>query len=115
MISEYRFLKCLNDKCGHIFQSNVTARYPQCSKCRKSKFLVIEKGKEIESAEIKHLTLLVKSLEARVSVLETGMISKNNVPAVIESPTPPRDEVTDIVEESTADERLKHLQDKYKK
>jgi len=115
MITEYRFLKCLTDECGHVFKSNVTAKYPQCSKCRKSNFIVIEKGKEIESAEIKHLTLLVKSLEARVLALESGKTVEQSVPVVVESPTPPKDEVTDIVEEPSADEQLKNLKDKYKK
>ena len=115
MTAEYRFLKCLSEGCGNVFKSNVQTKYPQCSKCRKSNFIVVEKGKEFESLEMKRLQSIVKSLETRVSALESGRNIEKSVPAVIESPTPPVNEVTDIVEKPSNEERLQRLQDKHKK
>ena len=115
MTSEYRFLKCLTEGCGNVFKSNVKTKYPQCSKCRKSNFIVIEKGKEFESLEMKRLREMVKSLEARVSALESGSSVEKSVPVVSESPTPPADVSTDIVEKPSNEERLQRLQDKHKK
>ena len=115
MTAEYRFLKCLSEECGNVFKSNVQTKYPQCSKCRKSNFIVVEKGKEFESLEMKRLQSIVKSLETRVSALESGRSIEKSVPTVIESPTPPVNEVTDIVEKPSNEERLQRLKDKHKK
>jgi hypothetical protein len=76
---------------------------------------VVEKGKEFESIEMKRLREKVKSLEERVSALEKGSSFEKSVPAVSESPTPPVNEVTDIVEKPSNEERLQRLQDKHKK
>ena len=115
MTAEYRFLKCLTEGCGNVFKSNVKTKYPQCSKCRKSNLIMVEKGKEFESIEMKRLREMVKSLEARVSALESGSSVEKSVPVVSESPTPPADVSTDIVEKPSNEERLQRLQDKHKK
>ena len=115
MTAEYRFLKCLSEGCGNVFKSNVQTKYPQCSKCRKSNFIVVDKEKEFESIEMKRLREKVKSMEERLTALESGSYVKESVPAVIESPTPPADVSTDIVEKPSNEERLQRLQDKHKK
>jgi len=115
MTTEYRFLKCLTDGCGNVFKSNINAKYPQCSKCRKSNFFVVEKGKEIEYIEMKRLREIVKDLEERVSALESGGSIEMSISTVNETPTPHVNEVTDIEEKPSNEERLQSLQDKYKK
>ena len=115
MTSEYRFLKCLTEGCGNVFKSNVKTKYPQCSKCRKSNLIVVEKGKEFESIEMKRLREKVKSMEERLTALESGRSIEKSVHVVSESPTPPANEVTDIVEKPSNEERLQRLKDKHKK
>jgi hypothetical protein len=76
---------------------------------------VVEKGKEIESLEITQLQSALKSLEARVSALESGNSVEKSVPAVSESPTPQVNEVTDIEEKPSTEEQMKELENKYNK
>jgi len=115
MTAEYRFLECLTPGCTNVWKSNVEVKYPQCSKCRKSRFLVVEQGKDREITEMKKLQSTVELLISRVTALEKGSSVKKNVPTVIESPTPPVDVGTDIEEEQRTEEQMKALEDKYLK
>ena len=115
MTAEYRFLECLTPGCGNVWKSNVEVKYPQCSKCRKSRFLVIEQGKDREITEMKRLQSTVELLKARVSALEKGSSVKENVPAVSESPTPQVNEVADIESEPSTEDGMRELEDKYLK
>lgn len=64
---------------------------------------------------MKKLQSAVELLTARVTALEKGSSVKKDMPAVIESPTPPADVITDIESEPSTEEQMRELEDKYLK